>query len=214
MTLVTVIVGLVAAFLLLAAGWLLGVRRGHASREQLRHLIFEQSRELQQAKDDFAQRSQQQERNLKATIEQALAPLVQREQLSIDLSQLKSGSGERRDLTLLLDQIADVGNFSTVVICDDEGLPLAANDKGQDVDRHAANSSLILLLADRMTNSGQATPMSIMVHDESNVTTLCRFFRAQDQRLSLTAVTSGARLGPTALDPALVKVTGMLTPTA
>lgn len=214
MTLIDIVAGLVAALLLLLAGWLFGVRRGRADRERLRALVFEQAHEIETgraASDAEADRTQ---RNLTATIERAIAPLMERDRLSDDLARLDAGEGRRRDLGLLLDRIAEVGNFATVVLCDEEGLPLAANEKAQAVERHAANSSLVMLLADRMGAGEQAMPLSIMIHDEANTTTLCRLFRVQDRRLTLSAVTSGARLTPTALDPALVKLVGMLSPTA
>ncbi|MER2606723.1 MAG: hypothetical protein ABTQ29_12885 [Siculibacillus sp.] len=211
MTILSLLLGLAAGALLFGAGWLAGVSRGNDARERLRNLTFLQGREMQQMREEFGRKSTAQERMLRSTIEQALAPLVQREQLSLDLSQLKTDSGQRRDLTLLLDKIAEVGNFSSVVLSDEEGLPLAANAKAQGIDRQAANSSMILLLADRMSGADRPAPQSILVHDVSNTTTLCRIFAVNDQRLSLSAVTSGARLTPTALDPVLVKVVGMLS---
>lgn len=214
MTLIDLVAGLAAALLLLTAGWLFGVRRGRADRERLRTLVFEQAREIETGRASADADADRAQRNLTATIERAIAPLVERDRLSDDLARLDTGEGRRRDLGLLLDRIAEVGNFTTVVLCDEEGLPLAANDKAQAVERHAANSSLVLLLADRMGAGDQAMPLSIMIHDEANTTTLCRLFRVQDRRLTLSAVTSGARLTPTALDPALVKLVGMLSPTA
>ncbi len=214
MTLIDLVAGLAAALLLLTAGWLFGVRRGRADRDRLRALVFEQAREIETGRASADADADRAQRNLTATIERAIAPLVERDRLSDDLARLDTGEGRRRDLGLLLDRIAEVGNFTTVVLCDEEGLPLAANDKAQAVERHAANSSLVLLLADRMGAGDQAMPLSIMIHDEANTTTLCRLFRVQDRRLTLSAVTSGARLTPTALDPALVKLVGMLSPTA
>ena len=221
MSLLSILVGLGAALALLLAGWLFGVRRGHADREALRHVVFDQAEELKSlnealrsAREESGRLASRSDQTLRATLEEVIAPLVQRDQLSNDLSRLETGEGRRRDLGLLLDRIADVGNFSTVVICDEEGLPLAANEKAGDVDRRAADVSLVMLLADRMGSGERAQPMSVMIHDEANSTTLCRLFRVQDRRLALSAVTSGARLTPTALDPALVKVTSLLNPGA
>lgn len=211
MTAVAVLIGLGAAVLLLIAGYLAGLRRGAEAREALRAQSIRLFNELTAVQDDLARRSEAQEHSLRATIEEALAPIVQREQLSLDLSRLKSGAGERRDLTNLLDKIAEAGNFSLVVLSDDDGLPLAANGAAQDADRLAANSSLVLLMADRMSLANQPQPLAIMIHDETNRLTLCRIFQVQDKRVTLTAVASGnERLAPTALDPALGKVGGML----
>jgi hypothetical protein len=55
-------------------------------------------------------------------------------------------------------------------------------------------------------------PVSVMVHYESEKTTLCRMFNVQERRVTLTVVaTSDSLLTPAALDPALVKVAGALT---
>lgn len=214
MTPITLLVGLLAASTLVLAGWLFGVRRGRADREALRHVVFDQAEELKALREENGQLASRSDQTLRATLQEVIAPLVQRDQLSADLARLDAGEGRRRDLGLLLDRIADVGNFSTVVICDEEGLPLATNDKAIDVDRRAADVSLVMLLADRMGSGERARPMSVMIHDEANSTTLCRLFHVQDRRLALSAVSSGARLTPTALDPALVKVTSLLTPSA
>ncbi len=62
---------------------------------------------------------------LKSTIEQVLAPLVERERLSLDLARVGSG-GERRDLTPLLEQVARVGAFGSVLLSNEDGLVVAS----------------------------------------------------------------------------------------
>lgn len=210
MSVISIIIGLAASVLLLTSGYLYGARRGFQARELLRRQNLEQAQNLTQLRESLSQQTNDQEKSLQNTIQQVLAPLVQREQLSLGLSRLDAGSGQHRDLTPLLDQIARVGNFSTVLLSDEEGLPVAANSSARELDRWLATSSLLLVVADRITASQVAAPQSIVVHDEANSTTLCRFFRVQDQRLSLTAVASGARLTPTALDPAVDKLNALL----
>jgi hypothetical protein len=210
MTSITFIVGLSASLLLLAAGYLYGVRLGSEARESLRNLNSRQVRELRELQARLSAQTNEQDLGLRTAIQQLLAPLVQREQLSIRMSQMNTGLSQHRDLTQLLNQIAEAGNFSTVLLSNEEGLPLAANSSARESDRLAAVSALLLLMMDKIAGNDLPPPLSIMLHDESNSTTLCRIFHVRDQRLSLTAVTGGARLTPTALDPALAKVNAAL----
>lgn len=212
MTLISAIIGLGAAVLLLGAGYLYGARLGSKARERLRSLNLQQAEKLRQLQDRFSERTSEQEENLRNTIQQVLVPLVQREQFSLGLSQLDAGPGPHRDLTPMLDHIVEIGKFSTVLISNEEGLPLAANSAAQqDVERLAAASSLMLLMVDRIAGNDRPAPRSVMLHDDSNSTTLCRIFRVRDQRLCLTAVAAGSRLTPAALDPALAKVEALLS---
>lgn len=210
MTLIPAIIGLGAAVLLLAAGYLYGARLGSKARERLRTANLQQAEKLKQLQDRVSDQADERDSSLRNTIRQLLVPLVQREEFSLGLSQLDASPGQHRDLTLLLDQILDIGKFSTVLISNDEGLPVASNSAAQDVERLAATSSLLLLMADRMAGNDRPAPLSFMLHDDSNSTMLCRIFRVRDQRLSLTAVSSGSRLTPTALDPALARVEALL----
>lgn len=210
MTLIPAIIGLGAAVLLLAAGYLYGARLGSKARERLRTANLQQAEKLKQLQDRVSDQADERDSSLRNTIRQLLVPLVQREEFSLGLSQLDASPGQHRDLTLLLDQILEIGKFSTVLISNDEGLPVASNSAAQDVERLAATSSLLLLMADRMAGNDRPAPLSFMLHDDSNSTMLCRIFRVRDQRLSLTAVSSGSRLTPTALDPALARVEALL----
>lgn len=212
MTETAIVIALASALLLLTGGYLFGARRGAVARERLRQQTLRQAQVIEASRESAASFSSERDTSLRATIEQALAPLFQRNQLSLDLSGLKAGTGEPRDLTKLLDQIADVGSFSAVVLGDAEGLALAANSRAQDPDRIAATSSLLLMTADRIASAQMSRPVSLMVQDESDKTTLCRMFKVQERRVTLTVVASSdALLTPTALDPALLKVVGVLT---
>ncbi|MGO9389715.1 hypothetical protein [Rhodoblastus sp.] len=209
MTLLSITVALAAAVLLLTAGYLIGVRRGYHAREQMREVIQQQKQALRLAQREMARKVDLQEQGLRTTIEQALAPLVDRERLVVDLSSLKTGEGAR-DLTLLLDKIAEAGGFSTVALSDSEGLPLAGNSAAQGLDRIAVNSSFVLLMAERIGSNNHPAPTSILARDTAGQTTLYRIFEVQDQRISLAAVSSGSNLTLATLDPALAKVSGML----
>ncbi len=210
MILLSAIIGLGAATLLLTAGYLFGVKQGYHAREHLRRLNQMQAADMRQLPEQFLQRQNEQEDNLRATIQQVLTPLVQREQLSHELSHLEPRLGHDNDLTMLLDQIAEKGNFEAVLLGDEAGWPLAASSNTRNLEKLGATSSLLLLLADRMSRDGAPAPLALMVLDEANKVTLCRIFRVSGQRLSLIAASTGAQLTPTALDPALVKVDAVL----
>lgn len=205
-----IIVGLGAAVLLLTAGYLFGVKRGSRLRESLRTQDLIRSQDLRNLREQVSRLRDDQEESLRTTIQQILVPLAQREKLSLDLSRLGGRSGHHGDLSALLDQIAEKGNFTAVLLSDNEGLPLAASSNARDLDRLGATSSLLLLIADRLGRDDAPAPLSLMVHDGANMVTLCRIFKVGDQRLALTAVSPGGQLTTTALDPALVKVDAAL----
>jgi hypothetical protein len=211
MTIIAIITGLGAAILLLTAGYLFGVRRGSLSRELLRQHVQQQAEALNQLSERYSQRAADQEGSLRTTIQRVLAPLVERERLSLDLAQFSTSAGQRRDLAPLLDKIAAVGHFTTVLLCNEEGLPLAASRASQTPDRLAAASTRLALVADQIGEEQGIAPLSVMVRDASDATMLCRIFRVQGQRLSLTAVSNDSRLTSVALDPALMKIEAALS---
>jgi hypothetical protein len=210
MILLAAIIGIGAALLLLSAGYVFGVSRGYQAREQLRQQNLELAEALALTRQDGQQSGQDADETLRLSIQQLLNPLIQREQLSFDLSNLQAVPGRRSDLTALLDQIAEKGNLSAVLLSDEEGWPLASSGNARNPEKLGATASLLLLLADRFARDDSPAPLSLMVHDESNTVTLSRIFRVGGQRLSLTAVSTGNQLTPTALDPALVKVDAVL----
>jgi hypothetical protein len=214
MILQAAIIGIGAALLLLTAGYVFGVSLGYKAREQLRQHNLELAEELSLARPDSPQSGHDADETLGLSTQQLLKHLIQREQLSFDLSNLKAVPGRRSDLTALLDQIAEKGNLSAVLLSDEEGWPLASSSNSRNPEKLAATASLLLLLADRFARDDSPAPLSLMVHDESNTITLCRIFRVGGQRLSLTAVSTGTPLTPTALDPALVKVDAVLASAA
>ena len=210
MILLSAVIGVGAAVLLLTGGYLLGANRGYRAREQLRRQNTEQAEQIGLLRQRLLPLDEGDE-NLRTTIKQVLTPLLEREQLSFELSHLVATSGRRSDLTALMDQIAEKGNFLAVLLSDEDGWPLASSSNTRDLERLGATASLAFLLADRIARDSAAAPLSLMVHDEANTVTLCRIFSVADQRLSLTAVSSGAQLTPMALDPALVKVAAVLS---
>jgi len=212
MTLISVIIALSASVVLLGAGYLFGVRQGREAREALRQENLEFARELTELRERSKLETQEQDATLRATIERILSPLIRKEQLTESIAQ--ATLGEHRDLTPLLDQIAEKGEFSAVLLSSDEGLPLATNTTAPEVGPLLAISSLVLLVADRIAGHQAAAPRAFLIHDDADASTLCRIFRIRDQRLSLTAVGTGGRLTTTVLDPALAKVEAILTGSA
>jgi len=208
MTPLSLIIASSSVVLLLTAGYLIGARSGFVAREKLRAVAQQQRQALLLARSELDRNVETQE--LRTSIEQALAPLLHREQLSIDVSSLKTGKGAR-DLTLLLDKIAEAGDFTTVVLSNSEGLSLAGNSGAQDIDRLAANSSFVMLMAERIGNDQFPAPTAILARDTDDRTTLYRIFDVEDQKIALTAIAEGTGLTPTTLDAVLAKVSGMLT---
>jgi hypothetical protein len=206
MTIFAIASGLGAAILLLTAGYLFGARMGAQAREQLRQQALLSVADLEQLRAQHRQRTTEQDRSLRTTIQHVLAPLVDRERISLDLSQFAGSVGQRRDLVPLLDKVAAVGRFTTVLLANEEGLPLAANSAALHLEQLAAASTRLALVADQIAGEHGVAPLSVMLRDASDATTLCRVFRVQDQKLTLTAVSSDSRLASVALDPALAKI--------
>ena len=150
--------------------------------------------------------------SLRTFVEQALTPLTQRDQLAYELSTVSTKAGDRSNLVLLLDQIAEKGQFWGVSLHDEQGLLLAASRNSKNPDRQTALSALVLVFSERIARDGPA-PLSLLVHDEANMATLCRIFKVGEQQLLLSAVATGSQLTPTALDPALAKVDSVLSTT-
>lgn len=209
MTLLTYLVALGAALLLLGAGYLYGVRKGAQARQSLRQLNRGFAKEIALLRDQVAMPRVNDE-GLRATLQDILSPLVQRERLSYEMSRLESGKGQQRNLTAVLDQMADKGNFSSVLLSDAQGWRIAASSSTQDAEKLGATASLLLLMADRISRDGSPTPLALMLYDTANTSTLCRVFNVDNHRMTLTVVASGAQLTPAAIDPALVKLNAML----
>jgi len=204
-TLLPVIVAFAAALLLFIAGYLFGARKGERVRTRMREQQLYQVDELTRLRERLALHENEDD-NLRRAIQQVLTPLVKRDQLSYELGRLDADSEQRRDLTALLDRMAEKGNFSGVLLTDEQGWPLAVGTATRNQDRLGATASLLLLLADRMGRDGSAPPLALLVHDAANTTTLCRLFQVENQRLLLTVTAPGADLNPAALDPALVRL--------
>ena len=210
MTTIAIITGLGASILLLTAGYLFGLRGGLKARELLRQQVQQLAGVVTQLRES-SQRDVDQDGSLRTTIQQVLAPLVERERISLDLAQFSASAGQRRDLAPLLDRIAAVGSFKTVLLSNEEGLPLASNQGAQNLERLAAISTRLAVVADQSAGEDGIAPLSILVRDTSDTMTLCRIFRVHGQRLLFVAVSNDSRLTSVALDPALAKIEAALS---
>jgi hypothetical protein len=132
MNIPALLIGLGAAVLLLLAGYLAGLWRGLRERTRMRGAAEQQAAILEHWKQRNASAL-----DVKSSIEQALAPLVERERLSLDLARVGS-AGERRDLSPLLEQVASVGNFGSVLLSNEDGLVVASAGTAPDFDAMAA----------------------------------------------------------------------------
>jgi hypothetical protein len=199
MNMPALLIGLGAAVLLLLAGYLAGLRRGSRERTRLRSVTERQAAILQRnasaADEDGA---------LKSTIEQVLAPLVERERLSLDLARVSSG-GERRDLSPLLEKVASVGGFRSILLSNEDGLVVASAGTAPDFDAMAAATARVTGAADQFA-ARRGGAMAVVIRDAADSTTLCRLFATHGQRMALTATSNDARLTAVALDPALAKI--------
>lgn len=209
MILLTSLLVFAAAMLLLGAGYLVGVRRGVEARDNLRDLNRGFAKEIVRLRQQPLTPDKT-DGDLRTTLQDILSPLVQREQLSYEMSRLEGGKGQHRNLTATLDQMADKGNFTSVLLCDAQGWRVAASSTTQDPEKLGATASLLLLMADRISRDGSPPPLSLMLYDTANTTTLCRVFSVDNQRMTLTVVANGAQLTPAAIDPALAKLNAML----
>jgi hypothetical protein len=207
MTIFAITSALVASLLLSMAGYLFGLRAGTQERERLRGEVGRLALVTQQRDTP----PQSEADGLRSTIQEVLAPLVERERVSLDLAQFNISVGERRDLSRLLDTIATVGHFKTVLLSNEEGLPLAANRGTRNAERLAASLTRLALVVDQTAGAEGHSPVSILLRDASDATTLCRIFRVRGQRLFFTAQSNDLRLTSTDLDPALTKVEAALS---
>jgi len=160
-----------------------------------------------------ATRDHRHETRTVAEVQRVLAPLMERERLASELARLDIGRGTRGELPQVMDALARIGGFSSVVLADEVGLPLAVNTGAEDGDRLAGMWSMLLAVADRVALSGAPAPHAIVVHDAANQTLLHRLFTSAGNRFVLTTVSRGRSLSPEVLDPALGKLERILAGT-
>lgn len=231
MSLIALGMAVLASLILWLAGfWFASARAGRerqdlearhdAAQERLRRLERERSpsnvdarvlkAELASAVRPLLERDVQAHQVMESQLQTLLRPLLDRERMGTALVGLSAGMEQAQSLMDLLDAIARSGNFITVLISDEVGLPLASNTSGVDPDVQAGMASMLLTLFDRIESNGQPCPLAAVFRDEANRLILHRVFRVQGARFVLTAVSLGMPVSPEALDPALVSIERML----
>lgn len=143
-----------------------------------------------------------------------LSPMLERERLNRELSQIETGSGSLGELPRFLESIASKGGFDALVLSDEAGLPLAANRGANGVDELSGISAMFLALADRVAVQGPSVPTALVIRDQSDQMAIHRIFRAGAARFLLSGTTRAMNLSPSALDPALGKLERLLLPQA
>jgi len=141
---------------------------------------------------------------------EALNPLIEKERRARGLTLVSPNNRSRHELPELLDTLARNGGFAAVLLSDEVGLPLAASTGTRDADVLAGVSSLVFSLADRIASAGHATPLAVLLRDNSNQRILHRIFSVQDDRYLVTAVSRGGEVSTDALDPALAALEDIL----
>ncbi len=165
--------------------------------------------DLQRLVAPLVQQRDAEARKIGDMMKEVLAPMLDRDRLGRELMQVKVGTG-LRDLPRVLDAICEKGGFSSVVLSDDEGLPLASNGAARNVESLAGTSALFFTLVDRAAERREARPSAVLVQDEGNQVTLHRMFTVGSSRFVLTAVGRGLAVAPGALDAALPKLENAL----
>ena len=218
--LMAIFLGLVTATMLLIAGYLFGVKKGHQAREILREqlsqqkdlkidTLLRQSNALQRVLEPLAEWDVQVEK-IHADIKQMQASMIHHDQVALELTNLQTSTKHRSDLTCLMNEMAEKARFEAVLLSDENGLPLVSSNNAKDLDRLAAIASFVVIFGDRISRDDAASPVSFLVRDNTNRDILCRIFHVGRQRLVLTAVSVELQLTPNALDPALEKITRIL----
>lgn len=149
--------------------------------------------------------------DVRKMMNELLAPMLDRERSLRELSSIHVGAGGLGELPKLLDAIAQKAGFSSVVLSDESGLPLAASSEASDVEGLAGIAAFFLTLAERAERASLPRPLSCVVLDETNRTTLHRMFVVGSSRFTLSAVSRGMALTPGALDAALSPLERALT---
>jgi hypothetical protein len=190
-----------------AQGQLVEHTQTDASVEPLKDQIRHSMKELLQPL--FARDLQA--RELRDAVNGLLAPMVERERLGLELTRLDASLGAQTGLSQLLGSVAKRAGFSTVLVTDNNGLPMGQNEGAQQVDMLCASLGLLLNMVDRISTNGGAAPLAVALRDADNRVAVHRIFRVDGQRYVLTAVSSGSFLPPDVLDPTLSRIERVLT---
>jgi hypothetical protein len=152
-----------------------------------------------------------QTRELRDAVNDLLGPIVERERLGLELARLDPGLNGQGGLSHLLSNMAMRAGFSTVLVTDNNGLPMGQSDGAKRVEMLCATLGMILNMVDRIANSGGSNPLAVVLRDADNQVAIHRLFKVEGQRYVLTAIASGSFLSPDVLDPTLPRIERVLT---
>jgi hypothetical protein len=215
MNLVAILLALTATTTLLVAGYAFGARHGRAARATLEKALEgerECTRVLTARLSTPASEPPPAGSDVRAAIEDALAPLLTRERVARDLAAIRFDRTGLGGLPAAVDAIAETGGFQTVVLSDDAGLPLAASAHSGEIEVLAAAAAYLEGLAQRAVRSHLPRPVACVLLDDAQRTTVHRMFALGSERFTLSAVARGAALFPSALDAALPALERALAP--
>jgi len=191
----TIVFAVMAAVLLFLSGWVIASSKAQSARLAL---------EAQTSQAALRTNAPEAELESSKQLHTMLAPVVEREKLTLNLLNL-ADDPTHRDLPQLLDAIAEAGHFSTVMLSDDAGLPVATSTNiaasPDSIERLVAATSLMLIVADRADTNGEPRPLGFVVHDESNRMACYRIFEVDGARFILTVTARARQLVPSSLDP-------------
>lgn len=203
---------IIAIILLWGGGYLYGTKKGQKNEAALRSALTAQVTAAQErasraeaaaAKVQSERADVDQEGRIHQIVQQAVAPVMGL--LDSPLSGLKIGTG-RADLAGFLDAMVEKGGFEAAILSDSRGLLLAASSNAARAEVRAGVTALLVTVAQQIVRAGETPPVAFLVHDERSRLSISRLFTVDGQRFLLTAVSSGAHLSPTILDPALEHV--------
>ena len=218
---VATIVGLIATISLLLAGYIFGIRQGRFARENLKDQLAHSHNEInrlintESKIDTLIEQNDSLNRTMEPSVEwelqltkldnavKAIQSSVKNSTTSNGLTNLQTSATHRSNLTDLMDEIIEKAGFESVLLSDDQGLPLSGNTGIQNLDRLAAISAFALIFCDRFTRDGFVAPLSLMTHDPEHREMLCRVFYIGQQRFVLTAIAIDLMLTSDALEPTL-----------
>jgi hypothetical protein len=212
----SLVLALVACAALLAAGYLFGLQRGQHVRAALRRNHDEQVARIAALETRILSvppaKPDDGSRDVRAAIQDALGPLLDRERVTRSLSAISVGQTGLGELPSVVDAIMRKGGFATVVLSDASGLPLAASTAASDVELLAGTAAYFHSLAERAARTASPRPISCVVLDDASRTTVHRMFEVGDAHFTLSAVSRGTPLMPGALDAALSPIEQALAP--
>ncbi len=146
---------------------------------------------------------------LTAQVREVVGPIAERARMQTALTNIPDTFSHRGHLEGLLAAIAERAGLSAVILSDEAGLLLA--EAGADAtDALAATASLLLTLADRLSNSGQPAAVSAVVQDAEARLIVHRIFFAGSERYVLTGVSKRTTVVPDILDPTLARLRRLL----